>query len=74
MHGTIALRLGGVWVAASHWVAPMYDGPKVPTTPLAQGCVRRPLDSVVAVGLLDREAVPGSLELKRPRQSVTNTL
>jgi hypothetical protein len=36
--GTIALRWGGLSTAASHWTAPGYDRPNVPTVPSDQGC------------------------------------
>ena len=31
-------RWGGLEMAASHWVAPTYDAPYIPTLPVDQGC------------------------------------
>ena len=36
--GVMATRCGGASIAASHWTAPGYERPKVPTLPLLQGC------------------------------------
>ncbi|SHX38565.1 Uncharacterised protein [Mycobacteroides abscessus subsp. abscessus] len=33
----MVVRCGGVVVAASHWVAPTYDEPYMPTLPVAPG-------------------------------------
>jgi hypothetical protein len=37
MSGEMHFRCGGACVAASHWVAPMYDAPYIPTLPLDHG-------------------------------------
>jgi hypothetical protein len=36
--GAIARRCGGRSTAASHWTAPGYESPNVPTAPFDQGC------------------------------------
>src|ERR671924_155663 len=39
----MAARCGGCWTAVSHWIAPLYEPPSVPTLPVDLGRQLRPV-------------------------------